>query len=127
MLLAKEQGEVLDKHLKKILNHTPKIQDVQHVFYSHEADIISGGTDTAYLKDEFGKKVAVSFTGGCTIDAQGRIIPSLDEEPLAADPHTYQFLGFQDEDGVLVRSDHTPEIPQYYVDPTFPEPEDFEL
>lgn len=124
---AKEQGEVLDRHLKKILNHTPKIQDVPHVFYSQEAHANSGGKQTFEIKDEFGNMANASFVGGVSIGSRGRIIPATDEEELSASAESYEFLGYLDEKGVLIRSDHTPEIPQYYVDTVTPEEEDFEL
>ena len=102
---------VLDKEIQKIINRTPKVQDLPHVFYSKEADLNLNGTQTVRVLDEFGKSADVSFVGGCSIGVNGAVVPASDEVPLAAEPESYQYLGYMDDKGVLVRTDHTPEIP----------------
>lgn len=101
----------LDKEIQKILNRTPNIQNIPHAFYSKEADLNVNGQETSRITDEFGKSVDVSFVGGCSIGRDGKVIPATDEEELAAEPDTYEYLGYVDEAGVLVRTDYTPEIP----------------
>ncbi|MGH1376555.1 MAG: hypothetical protein ACRBCK_09425 [Alphaproteobacteria bacterium] len=121
----------MERHIKKILAHTPKIQDVPHVFWSSEADVNTGGSTTASLVDEFGENVSANFIGGVSIDHRGNIIPNPDEEALDAPSDSYNFIGYMDEEtGRVIRSDYTPEVPQYYVEtddrPTEPE-SDFSL
>lgn len=105
----------LDKEIQKILNRAPNIQDIPHAFYSKEADLNKNGQETSTITDEFGKSVAVNFIGGCSVGADGKVIPATDEEELAAEPDTYEYLGYIDDVGVFVRTDHTPERPMQTV------------
>lgn len=90
---------MLEKKIQDILDRMPKITDVPHVFYSSEADSATGGLRTAVLKDEFGGAVRINFVGGCSIDVDGNIIPSIDEES-----------------GAVILSDHSPEIPKLQIE-----------
>ena len=106
----------LDNELQKILNRTPNIQDIPHAFYSKEADINLNGKETSRIRDEFGKSVDINFVGGCSVGSNGKVIPSTDEEELSALPETYEYKGYLDDNGVLVRTDHTPEVPMQTVE-----------
>ncbi len=106
----------LDNEIQKILNRAPKIQDIPHAFYSIQADVNENGQDVATIKDEFGKCVDVNFVGGCSVGYNGKVIPATDEESLSALPETYEYLGYLDDEGVLIRTDHTPEIPMQKVE-----------
>ena len=108
---------MLEKKIQDILDRMPKIADIPHVFYSSAADEVTGGVGTARLKDEFGGTVKINFVGGCSLDGKGNIIPSLDEEPLEAEPNTYRYIGYIDEEnGTVILSDHSPEIPKFDVE-----------
>lgn len=105
----------LDKEIQKILNRTPNIQNIPHAFYSKEADLNVNGQETSRITDEFGKSVDVNFVGGCSIGRDGKVIPAMDEGRLAAAADTYEYLGYMDGAGRLVRTDHTPERPMQTV------------
>lgn len=107
----------LEKKIQDILDRTPKIERLSHVFFSKEADLECGGRGTFEIIDEFGVSAKGNFIGGCSLDDKGNIVPYKDESILAASPETFKYLGYiEKETNLLIRSDHSPEIPKFHVE-----------
>lgn len=104
----------LDPQIQKILDHTPRIMNAPHVFFSAEADLKMGGRKTVQISDEFGHSARINFIGACAMDDNGAVIPDDSKKKLDAPASTYFYLGYLDGTGTLIHSDHTPERPRFF-------------
>lgn len=101
--------------LKRVNFGMPKFQDIPHVFFSFDSMLESSGRNTACLEDEFGEAVLANFVGGLDLDGQGKVVPSSDEVALNVSPSTYEYLGYMNRRGELIRSDYQLRMPLLYV------------
>jgi len=93
--------------LSRVILEMPKFQDIPHVFFSFNSMLKSGARNTAHIQDEFGDVVLANFVGGLDLDTNGKIIPNADEVALNVNASTYDYLGYMDSSGLLIRSDYS--------------------
>lgn len=93
--------------LNRITLGIPEFQDIPHVFFSFPSMLKSGARNTAHLEDEFGDVVLANFVGGLDLDSYGKIVPNADEVTLNVSPSTYEYLGYMNSDGLLIRADYS--------------------
>ncbi len=92
--------------LNRITLGIPEFQDIPHVFFSFPSMLKSGARNTAHLEDEFGDVVLANFVGGLDLDPDGKIVPNADEVALNVSATTYEYLGYMNSNGLLIRSDY---------------------
>lgn len=86
-------GDELEQVFKNILDRTPKVQGLQHIFFSRQAHELDEGATFSVI-DESGAERDANFIGGCKINKEGIIVPDMTGAPVKArvplETYTYQ-------------------------------------
>lgn len=87
-------GDELEQVFKNILDRTPKVQSLQHIFFSEQAHELNENA-TFSVTHESGADIDANFIGGCKINEDGVIVPDMTGVPVKVRVplETYKYQG----------------------------------